>query len=157
MKTLALLASATIALADPAVPPPRVLPKIAFTLADFEAQTQRSAAGNYVMEVPEIANLSLSAIARSVLDTKPVETIAQFTRADGKPRAVRSLISCCAAHAKQFEVAVQFDADAPAFGEMSWVKITGAISFRVENGKPNPVIVVREIVETAPPKNPVLR
>lgn len=145
------------ALAEPAVPPPRVLPKLAFTQADFDAQTQRSPSGDYLMEVPQIANLSLSAIARSVLAAKSIETVAQFTQADGKPRIVRSLISCCAIHAKQYEVAVSLGSNLPVPGEMEWVKLQGTIAFRSENGAMTPTIIVRELAAVPTPGNPILK
>lgn len=151
------LALVGIACAEPAVPPARVLPRVAFTIADFVAQTPRSANGDFLMEVPQLVNLSLSEEARGVLSSRPVETVGQFAGADGRPRVLRSLISCCAAHARQYEVEIQFEGAVPSLMEMGWVKIIGTVAFRLENGKSMPVIVVKQVVVTDPPQNPLLR
>lgn len=141
----------------PAVPAVRVIPKVAFTLADFVAQTPQSAKGDFLMEVPQLVNLSLSEEARGVLNGKSVEMVGQFTSIGGRLRLMRSLMSCCAVHARAYEVDIQFDAPKASLVEMGWVKITGAVIFREENGKLMPVVVAKDVLRTVPPQNPLLR
>lgn len=149
--------------ADPAVPAVRVLPQVSFTLADFIAQTPKSAAGNFVMEIPEMVNLGRSVEARSVLEGKPIETIGQVAaeaakNADGRSlRIVRSLIPCCVAHAKQYSVMVKFSGTAPVFKELTWLKLVGTMTYGNENGTVEPMILVREASETTAPVNPLLK
>lgn len=143
--------------ADPAVPPARVLPKVAFTLADFVAQTPRSATGSYLMEVPEIVNLSLSEEARAVLEGKVVETNGQVTEANGQMVIERAVISCCASHAKWYKLGLRNDRGNLAIADKAWVSVIGTITFVVEGEAKVPMILVREVVPSLQPKNALAR
>ena len=78
--------------------------------------------------------------------------------ADGnRLRIVRSLIQCCAAHARQYSNIIEFAGKAPALKEMTWVKVVGTMSYKQEGGKTVPVVIVKEIKETTNPDDPFLR
>lgn len=165
MRTIffSLVSLAVAAFADPAVPPLRVIPKTVFTLADFEAQTPRSEAGNFLIEIPGLVNFGLTEDARAVVAGKPVETIGQVVPESlnnsgrRRLRIVRSLMNCCTVHARQFSVVIEFVEKAPDFKEMSWVKVVGTICYRVEEGNTTPVVGVKEIKEIPQPVTPVLK
>jgi uncharacterized membrane protein YcgQ (UPF0703/DUF1980 family) len=161
--SIALLSLAVAAIADPAVPPLRVIPKITFTVADLKAQTPRSKDGNFMLEIPEIVNLGLTDESRAVFAGKPVETTGQVvselaTNPDGRRlRIVRSLINCCAAHARPYSVIIEFAGKAPEFKVMTWVKVAGTMTYKVEDGNTTPVVAVTEMKEITAPVNPMLK
>ena len=115
------------------------------------------------MEVPAILNTSTDREVQALLTGQPVETTGQvmpesLRNADGKSlRITRSQLQCCAEHARQCSVALQFSEKAPTFKELAWVTLVGTISYKQEDGKTVPVIHVKAIKEIAAPKNPLLQ
>jgi hypothetical protein len=150
--------AATVHAAIP-VPPPRR----ALTFADLKAQFPQNKDGHFLMEVPSIVNTSTDREAQALLAGQHVETTGQVMaetveNADGKSlRITRSQLQCCSAHARACSVALQFSEKAPSFKELAWVTLVGAISYRQEDGKTVPVVIVKEIKETPAPKNPLLQ
>lgn len=119
--------------------------------------------GTFLMEVPAILNTSTDREVQALLTGQPVETTGQvmpesLRNADGKSlRITRSQLQCCAEHARQCSVALQFSEKAPTFKELAWVTLVGTISYKQEDGKTVPVIHVKAIKEIAAPKNPLLQ
>lgn len=142
---------------------PSVPPKPGFTLADLKAQVPQNKEGSFLMEVPAILNTSTDREVQVLLAGQAVETTGQVMpetaeNADGKSlRITRSQLQCCSAHARQCSVALRFPEEAPAFKEMAWVTLVGTISYKQEDGKSVPVVIVKEIKETAAPKNQLLQ
>jgi hypothetical protein len=130
-----------------------------FTLADLEAQVPKSKAGNFILEVPELYYTAGDKEVQSVLAGQSVETIAQVlpekvNNADGKRlRVLRMLIQCCAADARPYSIPVQFAEKAPTFKDMSWVKVTGKMSYSQESGQTVPILLAGTIEETTAPEN----
>ncbi|MBX7211195.1 MAG: hypothetical protein K1X78_23010 [Verrucomicrobiaceae bacterium] len=130
-----------------------------FTLADLEAQVPKSKAGNFILEVPELYYTAGDKEVQAVLAGQPVETVAQVlpekvNNAEGKRlRILRLQIQCCAADARPYSIPVQFEDKAPQFKDMSWVKVTGKMSYKQEGGQMVPVLEAGSIAETAAPEN----
>lgn len=128
-----------------------------FTLADLEAQVPKSAAGNFILDVPEIYYTGGDIEVQNVLKGQPVETIAQVlpekvNNDDGhRLRIFRMLVQCCAADARPYSIPVDFGKPAPDFKEMTWVKVTGKIDYKKEGGQTVPVMEVTTIEETTAP------
>ena len=159
-----LLAGAkTATAADPAVAAATVVAHRGFTLGDLKAQVPRNKDGAFLMEIPQILNTGSDKEIQGVLSGQSVETTGQVMpetvdNADGnRLRIVRSLIQCCAAHARQYSVIIEFAGKVPAMKEMSWVKVVGTITYKQEDGKTVPVVIVKEIKETTKPDDPLLR
>jgi len=115
------------------------------------------------MEIPQILNTGSDPEIRGVLSGQSVETTGQVmpetvdNAGGNRLRIVRSLIQCCAAHARQYSVIIEFAGKVPALKEMSWVKVVGTITYKQEGGKTVPVVIVKEIKETTKPGDPLLR
>lgn len=160
---LLIAAVTTTSLAEPAVPRLRVISPAAFSLADFAAQTPRNEAGYFEMELPALVNLSRNEQARGILARQPVVITGQIksdpatSREPRRLRIVRSIISCCAAHATPHSVSIEFRGQAPAFNDGAWVTLAGKISYRMVDGTALPVVVADEIHAIAEPANPLLR
>jgi len=152
------LAGHAIGIANPPPPPP----KAAFSLADLQAQVPQNKQGAFLLEVPDICNSGGDPEVQAVLAGKTVETVGQVmpdatNNPDGKRlRVVRSLIVCCALHPKQYAAVLEFPGKAPAFKEMSWIKVVGTIAYRNESGKIMPIVSVTNFNETPQPANLML-
>lgn len=134
-----------------------------FTFDDFKAQIPQSAQGSFLLEIPQILNTAADPEVQAVVAGCSVETCGQvmaettFNPEGNRLRVVRSQMQCCAAHAREYSVALAFAQKAPALPEMAWVKLLGTLSYERQGGKLVTVILVKEIQETAKPENPLLR
>lgn len=130
-----------------------------FTLADLEAQVPKSKAGNFVLEVPELYYTAGDKEVQAVLAGQPVETVAQVlpekvNNADGKRlRVFRMQIQCCAADARPYSIPVAFPDKAPTFKDMTWVKVSGKMSYEKANDQIVPVLQAISMEETTAPDN----
>jgi hypothetical protein len=128
-----------------------------FTLADLEAQVPKSAAGNFILDVPEIYYTGGDIEVQKVLTGQSVETIAQIlpekvNNDDGhRLRIFRMLVQCCAADARPYSIPLDFGKKAPDFKEMSWVKVIGTMTYKQEGGQTVPVLEAKSIEETTAP------
>lgn len=129
-----------------------------FTLKDLEAQIPKSPEGNFMLEVPEIYYTAGDAEVQNVLSGQPVETVAQILpeKSDFNPdgtraRIFRMMVQCCAADARPYSIPVEFGRQAPKFKDMSWVKISGVMSYEDQNGQTVPLIKVSAVAEAAAP------
>jgi len=147
--------------AEPAAP--AVPAKGGITLADLKAQIPQNKEGVFLIEIPMILSTATDLEVQALLAGQPVETTAQIMpetldNAGGKfLRIFRSQLLCCATHARQCSVAIEFAGKAPALKEQAWVTLVGTLSYRREDRKIVPVIVVREIREVPSPANPLLQ
>jgi hypothetical protein len=134
----------------------------AFSLSDLKAQYPQNKQGHFQMELPAILNTSTDLEVQALLAGQSVETTGQVMpetvdNADGRHvRIFRSQLLCCATHARQCSVALELPEATTAFKESTWVKLVGTLSFRREERRIVPVIIVTDIKETAAPANPLL-
>ena len=160
---LLLAGAKTATAADTSVVTTAVAAHRGFTLDDMKAQVSRNKDGAFLMEIPQILNTGSDKEIQGVLSGQSVETTGQVMpetvdNADGnRLRIVRSLIQCCAAHARQYSVIIEFAGKAPALKEMTWVKVVGTMSYKQEVGKTVPVVIVKEIKETTQPDDPLIK
>ena len=81
-----------------------------FTLEDLEAQVDRSPAGNFMLEVPELFYTAGDREVQRVLEGQPVETVAQImperlnNDAGNRVRLFRLVVECCAADARPLSI-----------------------------------------------------
>jgi hypothetical protein len=159
---LALAAAVTTCSAEPAAVAPAVPAKGGFTLADLKAQIPQTKDGTFQIEIPQILNTATDLEVQSLLAGQSVETTGQVmpetvNNADGRfLRIFRSQLLCCSAHARQCSVGIELPDHGATFKEMAWVKLVGTLSYKREDRKIVPIIVVKEIKETAAPVNPLL-
>jgi hypothetical protein len=130
-----------------------------FTLADLKAQVPQSPEGNFILEVPELYYTAGDKEVQGVLAGQPIETIAQVlpekvnNEKGTRLRIFRLLVQCCAADARPYSIPVEFGKPAPTFKDMSWVKVTGKMSYNKEGDQTVPVIEVSSMTEAAEPAN----
>ena len=158
-----LMAAAGAARAQLPTVRPFNIPKVTVTMADLKAQFPQNKTGSFLMEVPQILHTATDANVWALLTGQSVVTTGQILRetgphADGRHlRICRTQLACCAVHAHECSVLIEFAAKLPSFKELAWVTLTGALAYKQEGGKTVPVIVMQEIKETAAPKNQLLQ
>lgn len=130
-----------------------------FTLEDLKAQVPQSPEGNFMLEVPELYYTAGDKEVQSVLNGQPVETIAQVlpekvnNEKGTRLRIFRLQVQCCAADARPYSIPVEFGKTAPTFKDMSWVKVTGKITYKQEGDQTVPLLEAVSMTESAEPAN----
>jgi hypothetical protein len=131
-----------------------------FSLADLKAQVPQSPEGNFMLEVPELYYTAGDKEVQGVLTGQPIETIAQVlpekvnNEKGTRLRIFRLLVQCCAADARPYSIPVEFGKPAPTnYKDMSWVKVTGKMTYKKEGDQTVPVIEATNITEAAEPAN----
>jgi hypothetical protein len=130
-----------------------------FTLADLKSQVPQSPEGNFMLEVPELYYTAGDKEVQGVLAGQPVETIAQVlpekvhNEKGTRLRIFRLLIQCCAADARPYSIPVEFGKTAPAIKDMTWVKVTGKMSYKKEGDQTVPIIEATSMTPTDEPAN----
>lgn len=133
-----------------------------FTLEDLKQQVPQNSKGEFVLEVPEIYYTGGDIEVQKVITGQPIETTAQIlpekvNNANGhRVRIFRMLVQCCAADARPYSVPVDFGKKAPDFKEMTWVKISGTMSYEKEGDQTVPVIHATNVEETTAPENTMI-
>jgi hypothetical protein len=128
-----------------------------FTLADLKAQVPQSPEGNFMLEVPELYYTAGDKEVQGVLNGQSIETIAQVlpekvnNEKGTRLRIFRLLVQCCAADARPYSIPVEFGTTAPVYKDMSWVKVTGKMSYKKEGDQIVPVIEDAKMTEAAEP------
>lgn len=133
-----------------------------FTLEDLKQQIEQNSKGEFVLQVPEIYYTAGDMEVQRVINGQPVETTAQIlpekvNNASGhRVRIFRMLVQCCAADARPYSVPVDFGKKAPEFKDMTWVKISGTMSYEKDGDQTIPVIKATSIEETPAPENTMI-
>ncbi len=133
-----------------------------FTLEDLKAQVPMSKEGNFLLDVPEIYYTGGDLEVQKVLTGQMVETTAQVlpekvNNPDGhRLRIFRMLVQCCAADARPFSVPIDFGKKAPEYKDMTWIKVTGKVSYKKEGDQTVPLIEVSKVEETTAPDNAMI-
>lgn len=143
-------------------PPPEAKSYGTFTLEDLKAQVPQNKEGHFLLEVPEIYYTGGDLEVQKVLTGQMVETTAQVlpekvNNTEGhRMRIFRMLVQCCAADARPFSVPIDFGKKAPEFKDMTWVKVTGKVSYKKEGDQTVPLIEVSKVEETTAPDNAMI-
>jgi len=133
-----------------------------FTLEDLKQQVPQNSKGEFILEVPEIYYTGGDLEVQKVITGQSVETTAQVlpekvNNAEGRRlRIFRMLVQCCAADARPYSVPVEFGEKAPEFKDMTWVKVSGTMSYEKSGDQTIPVIKDAKIEETTAPDNAMI-
>ena len=133
-----------------------------FTLEDLKQQVPQNSKGEFVLEVPEIYYTGGDIEVQRVITGQPIETTAQIlpekvNNENGhRLRIFRMLVQCCAADARPYSIPVDFGEKAPDYKEMTWVKISGVMSYEKDGDQTVPVIKVTNSEETTAPENTMI-
>jgi len=124
--------------------------------ADFGSYLNKSADGRIVASTMDLLYAANEPGIRQDFENQEIEVIGQFFPArKNNPTGdrfslVRMFVMCCAADARP--VAITIRAPHPeTFPDMSWVKVTGKVTFPTEGGKTVPVIVADAVVPAETP------
>jgi len=132
-----------------------------FTLADLDAQVDKTSDGHYLLQIPELFYTAGDREVRTVLEGLPVETVGQImpgsTEDEGnRLRIFRLYIECCIADARPVSIPMQFSGPRPETRELGWVRIVGRMSYPMENGLVVPLLNVDQFEETPEPEDSML-
>ncbi|MDZ4286600.1 MAG: hypothetical protein U0984_01500, partial [Prosthecobacter sp.] len=133
-----------------------------FTLADLEAQIPRNKNGNFELNVPEIYYTAGDAEVQKAIAGQTIETVAQVlpekvNNANGhRLRVFRLLVQCCAADARPYSVPVDFGKKAPEIKDMTWVRVTGKLTYAKEGDQIVPIIQATGLEETTAPADAMI-
>ncbi len=122
---------------------------------------QHTADGAIVAEVLDLLYAAQDNTLRKDFEGKTVQLIGQLmpdasNNASGKRfKAVRMFMTCCAADARPVATLVESE-QAVELPEMTWIKITGASTFPIENGRRIAVLRAEKIEKCAPPEESML-
>ncbi|MEN3941835.1 hypothetical protein WJU23_11120 [Prosthecobacter sp. SYSU 5D2] len=153
---------AAVAKAASAAPAKEAQSYGSFTLEDLKQQVPQNSKGEFVLEVPEIYYTGGDIEVQRVITGQAIETTAQVlpekvNNENGhRLRIFRMLVQCCAADARPYSIPVDFGEKAPDFKEMTWVKISGIMSYEKEGDQTVPVIKVTNSEETTAPDNTMI-
>ncbi|MEM7146779.1 MAG: DUF1980 domain-containing protein [Verrucomicrobiota bacterium] len=130
-----------------------------YTLADLEAQVEKTADGNFLLTVPQLFYTAGDEELQRVVETVKVEAVAQVmpekvNNPDGtRLRIFRLFVECCAADARPLSIPAEFGAEPPEYQEMGWVKVVGTMSYVEEDGITVPLLMVESMEETEEPED----
>jgi hypothetical protein len=143
-------------------PPDKAQSYGSFTLEDLKKQVPQSKEGNFILEVPEIYYTGGDLEVQKVITGQFVETTAQVlpekvnNKNGHRLRVFRLMVQCCAADARPYSIPVDFGKKAPDFKEMSWVKVTGKMTYKKEGDQVVPIIEATKIEETTAPADAMI-
>ena len=119
--------------------------------------------GHVIAEVTDLLFSAEDDTMRPAFEGRTVEVIGQYLpvkdSASGRFQIVRMFMVCCAADARP--VAVICDklpaaAGAPKVAEMGWARVTGKVTFPVEDGRRLPIIKAEKLTPCDPPAEAML-
>lgn len=115
--------------------------------------------GQILAETVDLLYAASEPTLRGDFENKAVEILGQFLPArTGNPHGdrfnlVQMFVMCCAADARPVAVAVQ---SRDAFPEMTWLKVTGKVTFPLVAGKHTALIVADSVQKTEPPAESII-
>ncbi len=68
-----------------------------------------------------------------------------------RKRLYRMFITCCAADSRAIPIILEFGKTPPEFPDNGWVKVSGTMTFPLENGAVQPVLKVEQALAAEPP------
>lgn len=125
------------------------------TMMDPALYLAKNSSGQIKAETVDLLYAAAEPTMRQDFENKEVEVVGQFVPArTGNPSGdrfnlVRMFVMCCAADARPVGIAVE---SRQTFPEMSWLKVTGKVTFPVEAGRRAAVLIADKIEETDPPE-----
>jgi hypothetical protein len=155
----AALPSAPVAALPPVHP---AVPKPAFRWEDLRAQAPLTEDGSLQLTVPQVCHIAADSEARAVLSGKSVQIIAQLKpdSADAGTRrwvrASRQQLACCAAHARSYELRLDFGPAGSPQSIPAWAVVTGRMRFERQGLELSPIVEVTSFKEIPVPVQPMV-
>jgi len=121
----------------------------------------KSKSGAIIVQVPDLLYAAQDSSLRPDFQDKTIELIGQWmpdqvnNSKGSRFKLVRMLMVCCAADARPVAVLVE-DGKKSKIPEMSWVSVTGRVTFPTEGGRMIAVVKADQVVVTDPPEETML-
>ncbi len=116
--------------------------------------------GHVIAEVTDLLFSAEDDTMRPAFDGRTVEVIGQYLpvkdSANGRFQMVRMFMVCCAADARPVAVVAEKAPGDPKVAEMGWARVTGKITFPVEDGRRVPIIKTEKLTPCDPPAEAML-
>lgn len=124
-------------------PRPGTAPAPSSLAADqIEATHRRTADGFLRFDLMELYFATGVRELQGRLDGMRVETEGRWMSGTGERRLYRMFITCCAADSRAIPIRLEFSGSAPEFHDNTWVRVSGTMRYRLENGTVQPVMEV---------------
>lgn len=68
-----------------------------------------------------------------------------------RKRLYRLFLTCCIADSRAIPIVLEYDSVPPEYPENDWVKVSGVMQFKQENGMMQPILVVERTLAANPP------
>ncbi len=116
--------------------------------------------GHVIAEVTDLLFSAEDDSMRGAFEGKTVEVIGQFLpvkdSTTGRFQMVRMFMVCCAADARPVAVIAEKAPGDPKVAEMGWARVTGKITFPVEDGRRLPILETEKLTPCDPPAEAML-
>lgn len=126
------------------------------TRETMEESHRRTATGFYQFSLMELFFSSGDRELQAAIDGMKVETEGRWAvekvrnENETRSRLYRLFMTCCIADSRAIPIVLEFGKTPPGFNEGDWTKVTGTMTFPVEDGMIQPVLEV-EYAELAEP------
>ena len=116
--------------------------------------------GHVLAEVTDLLFSAEDDTMRPAFEGRTVEVIGQYLpvkdSASGRFQIVRMFMVCCAADARPVAVICDKAPGDPKVAEMGWARVTGKVTFPVEDGRRLPIIKAEKLTPCDPPAEAML-
>ena len=127
------------------------------TREEIEKSHRKTADGFFEFSLMELFFATGDRDLQTAIDGLKVETegrwVEEKTRNPNgtRKRLYRLFITCCAADSRAIPIVLEFGKTPPDFPENGWVKVSGTMSFPLEEGVLQPLLVVERAIAAEPP------
>ncbi len=127
------------------------------TREDIEKSHRKTADGYYEFNLMELFFASGDREIQTLVDGMKVETEGRWIEEknrnpDGtRMRLYRLFMTCCVADSRAIPIVIEFGAPPPELPENGWVKVAGTMTFPLEEGVIQPVLMVERALAAEPP------
>lgn len=126
------------------------------TQADIEKSHRKTEDGYYQFNLMEIFFATGDRELQSLIDGMKIETEGRWiddpsSKNGSRKRLYRMFITCCAADSRAIPIALQYEETSHQLPQNGWVKVAGKLTFPLENGILQPVLVVDRSAASEPP------
>ena len=142
------------------------IPREAFTREALDQSTTKTEDGHYRLQISELFWSSGDPEIMKVYQGLPAELEGRIIKEDdrlnpegNRKRLYRVFMSCCAADAQVFGLAMQFEGPLPDLPDRSWVRVRGTVDYETVEGQDTAFLRVSSLESQAAPESqsPFLR
>ncbi|MES2996908.1 MAG: hypothetical protein V4733_08870 [Verrucomicrobiota bacterium] len=127
------------------------------TREQIESSHRKTADGFYEFSLMELFFSAGDRAMQGVIDGMKVETEGRWVdekvrNPNGtRKRLYRLFMTCCAADSQAVPIVLEFNAPPPEFPANGWVKVSGTMTYPLEDGRIQPLLVVERVLAAEAP------